>query len=108
MGLLIHPCGVPVFITMLFEVRFPILTDCGLPVRKSDSHSQSVELSPKLNSFFSELVVDDCIKGGDVVDKEHPDIGILVLQVGKGNVPGCRDGVRGGSVGAVCILKGIE
>lgn len=40
MGLRTHPCGEPVFIITLLKVKFPIQTDCSLPVRKSNSQSQ--------------------------------------------------------------------
>ena len=40
MGLRTQPCGVQMLVIIVAEVLFPILTDCGLPVRKSRSQSQ--------------------------------------------------------------------
>lgn len=40
MGQRIHPCGVPIFVIMLAEALLLVLTDWGVPVRKSRSQSQ--------------------------------------------------------------------
>ncbi len=83
MGLRTHPCGVPMFVMMVSEVLFPILTDCGLPVKKSRSQSQ----------FVGEFMENDRVEGGTVVDKEHPDVGVLIFQLRAGNMEGSSNGV---------------
>ena len=55
MGLSTQPCGVPMFVMMLAEVLFPILTDWGLPVRKSWSQSQMVGCRPNVDSLSVSL-----------------------------------------------------
>ena len=54
-----HLCGVPMFVMMLAEVLFPILTDWGLPVRKFRRKSQMVGCR--------QFVRGDCVEGGAVV-----------------------------------------
>ncbi|CAL8294796.1 unnamed protein product [Arctogadus glacialis] len=70
MGLSTQPCGVPMFVMMLAEVLFPILTDWGLPVRKSWSQSQMVVCRPSVDSLLmGEGIVEnssDSIRGGPV------------------------------------------
>lgn len=54
-GLNTQPCGVSVFRTRLEEVFFPILTHCGLLVRKSMSHKQRDVPRPRLHSLLISL-----------------------------------------------------
>ncbi len=36
---------------------------------------------------------DDLVEGGVVVDKEHPDVGVLIFQVREGNMESSSNGV---------------
>ena len=74
------------FVMMLAEVLFPILTDWGLPVRKSRSQSQMVECRQQYRQLLGEFVEDDFVEGGTVVHKEHPDVGVFIFLVGEGIV----------------------
>lgn len=46
MGQRIHPRGVPIFVIMLAEALLLVLTDWGVPVRKSWSQSQELGCRP--------------------------------------------------------------
>ena len=54
-GLSTQPWGVPVLVMTVDEVRSPILTTCGLPVRKSKTHLHREVLSPRSTSFEMSL-----------------------------------------------------
>lgn len=54
-GLSMHPCGVPVFRMRVDDVLSPILTTCGLLVKKSLIHEHSEVGRPKLRSLCTSL-----------------------------------------------------
>ena len=54
-GLSTQPWGVPVLVMTVDEVRSPILTTCGLPVRKSKIHLHREALSPRSMSLETSL-----------------------------------------------------
>ncbi len=80
------------FVMVLAEVLLPILTDWGLPVRKSRSQSQRVGCKPSVDSLWVSLW-GMTIESGAVVHKEHPDVGVFVFQVGEGIMEGSSDDV---------------
>ena len=51
---------------------------------------------------------DDCIEGGAVIHKERPDVGVFIFQMGEGIVENSSDSIRGGPVGPVGILQGVQ
>ena len=62
MGMKTHPYGIPKIVVMLADVLFPIMTDWGLPVRKSRRLSQMVQWRPSVDSLW--------VCGGRTVLKE--------------------------------------
>ena len=50
-----QPWGVPVLVITVAEVRSPILTTCGLPVRKSKIHLHREVFSPRSTSLETSL-----------------------------------------------------
>src|SRR4029434_2799370 len=54
-GLSTQPWVVPVLVMTVDEVWSPILTTCGLPVRKSKIHLHREVLSPRSTSFETSL-----------------------------------------------------
>ena len=60
-GLSTQPWWVPVLVITVDEVRSPILTTCGLPVRQSKTHLHREVLSPRSTSFETSLM--DCKSG---------------------------------------------
>ena len=85
--------------------RFPILTDCNLDLRISNSQSQRVWAKVV---WFVLFVGEDCNKGQAVIDEEHSNGSVFVFQVGEGYAQSYRDSVIGGSVGTVNILQGVQ
>jgi len=61
-GLSTQPCGVPEFMITVSDVRFPILTFCGLLVRKSIIHEQSELDSPRFMSLWGATVLNALLK----------------------------------------------
>ena len=91
MGLRTHHCKVLMFVIMLTEVLFPILTDWGLSVRKFRSQSQILGCRPSV--VVGEFVGDDCVEDGAVVHTEHTDAGVFIFQVGEGIVENRSDNI---------------
>ncbi len=54
-GLRTQHCGTPVFRVRVEEIYSPTLTFCGLFVRKSRIHEQSLVVKPRFLSLFTSL-----------------------------------------------------
>lgn len=55
MGFSMQPCGIPVFIVVVLDVWFRILTDWGLHVRKSRTQLQRVGGKPRVEGLLMSL-----------------------------------------------------
>ena len=64
-GLSTQPWGVPVLVISVEEVRSPILTTCGLPVRRWKIHLHREVLSPRCTSLEGMMVEGMMVSGGD-------------------------------------------
>lgn len=58
-------------------------------------------------TVVGEFVGDDCVEGRAVVNKEYPNSGVIIFQVGEGVMKGGSDGVRGGSVMLVGVVQRV-
>ncbi len=58
-------------------------------------------------SVLYQFMGNDSVEGGAKIHKQHPDIGVVIVQVCKGCVESCDDCILCGSIYSVCKLMFI-